>query len=284
MKIVSTPLRSMYSGILSAANTVSHFSMWNPEQYPVYDLFDLVKPDILFIDLKYITGMFLKAHRDYDTKIVLFGQGVPQDLFPNTVVLLPTTSPKLRKNIESDQYKTLYIDKSANVVDIFDVDTYEVRRDISYIMTDYERVSYQKQMEIIVELISGGNNIGIIGTQKMSFPYYLGRVRTQDIVRFMKEAVVVLDYDANTFLDAAANGCFCISSIQNIFYPYYKTQNLQAYSKEDREHIAKSAQTNVLQNETCYHRLSNIFDSINEQDLSNKCREKVKEICNLALL
>jgi hypothetical protein len=285
MKIVSTELSTRHMGTVRAGIQVAEdFLGWNPTKFPVFDLLDEVKPDVVFIDLKFVTSTMVRAFSENDSiKVVLFGQGVPKNFFPNLVVAMPSTSPVLRKNIESSDYTTLYQHDSANIVDIWGEEANPfLACDIGYIFDDQDPEFYTKQILLASE-ISKIAQTKIIGTKKISLPNYLGNLSEKSLSGFYKTCKIVIDWKAQHMLDIAANGGFALPTIGNRLYPTLNENNLKEqlegllHKEKTRKKNARKSQSMVLENDTCFHRIREIFEHLDMEEGVERTNKLLEE-------
>lgn len=288
MKIVYTQLDDRYYGLVRAAMDTDEIEAlpWTPNRLPVFDMLQDVKPDVLFIDLKEITKVTIEACNEYasQTKVVLFGGGVPQKLKPAALVALPSTSPVIRRNIESDEHKTLYLHDSANIVDIFGGEKLDyLDCEVGYVFnTKSDPELYVNQMMYLAQL-ANYFRLKIIGNEKIGLPQYLGTLDPRGTSSFYKSCKILIDYKGKQILDIAANGGYAVSDLPNGLYPQ-KVQDDSMRQITDlltkdkaRNRAAKKAQKAVLGKDTCYHRLQEVLRAveIEVEGIQTKLEEKV---------
>lgn len=296
MITVSTELHSRYTGIIQAIKKIStDFYSWNPKAYPVFDLLTDIKPDIVFIDLKCINNLMIEAFNTYKTKIVLFGQGVPNNLVPAAVIAQPNTSKVIRRNIESQDYPTLYLHDSANVVDIFNGSiNHNMSCEVGYIFDNMDADKYIQQI-LLLSYVSKCCKLKIVGQGRIPLPQYIGNIQTNSISSFYKSASIILDFEGSQILDIAANRGFAISTVPNRLYPCFEDissiDNVQKQIKailnadyiEIKNDIARQAQIAILQQDTCYHRLCQILEAVNMTDMVSTIHQTLQDtiLCKL---
>lgn len=282
MKIATTPLDQRYLGIQLAAESLDiDFVRWNPMTRPVYDFLDEEKPDIVFCDIKFITKLFIRAFNEYNSvQTVLFGSGIPDGFRVNTICAKPNTSKVIRKHIESNEHSTLYLKDYANICSIFNGE-YDQRLscDIGYISNPTDPESMSKKINILSDL-SKIATTRIVGETRIPLPNYLGTIKTERISSFLKSSKIVLDYHGDILLDAAANGCFVLSTSVNTLYPNLFESKVEDFIKNDkaRRKISNKAQKEILNGNTCYHRLVEILESLKQNDLVIDTNKKIGEI------
>lgn len=286
-QIICTPLEYRYHGILRTAEKEFDAKLWMPEKFPIYDMLDAINPDIIMIDLKYITKTIISAIQEHPSiNVVLFGMGIPQGLRVASVVAKPSTSAVIRRNIEGDDHKTLYINDSANIVEIFS--TAFSDRLTSQVMYYHigNTETYIDEVKLFAK-IGKDFHLKIAGHNKLNIPYQLGSITYGDLATMYKNSMFSVDYHTNQFLDILANGGAPlvrkpIKSVLGDACSFFDTyESLYNIVKQGRtEGLAsniKKAQYTVLSGETCYHRLIDIMQSLGYQDGVNLLNNRVKE-------
>lgn len=280
MKIVTTVLPDRYIGIQQVCLKLldSNFIFWEPEKKPVNDMLEDIDPDIIFIDLKYINTELIDASNKTRAKIVLFGNGVPSGLKVNTVCTMPNVSSVVRKYLDNGEHEVLYIKDYADICTVFNGEyDPQLACDIGYISHDKDPDKLMKKLEIFSGLTK--YSVKIVGDVKIPIPKFLGGIRTNRISSFMKSCKILVDYDGDIMLNAAANGVFALSTVVNGLYPILDTSNLVKFLESDnnlREKIAKNRQKLILESDTCYHRFADIMASLNEEELVIQSKEALK--------
>lgn len=273
MKIVYTKLSDTYYGLVRATMDTNGIEAipWTPRKFPVFDMLENVKPDVLFIDLCEINKTIIEACNEFasHTKVVVFGAGVPQKLKPTALIAPPNTSPVIRKNIESDEFKTLYMYDSANIVDMFGGEKKDyLECEVGYVFNNASDPElYVDQMMYLANL---GNHfrLKIVGPEKIGLPHYLGTLNATGISSFYKSCQIVIDYKGGQILDIAANGGYAVSTVPNGLYPIRTKDDPLGqiadllYKDKSRTKTAKKAQEKVLSKDTCYHRLIEILKAL----------------------
>jgi len=274
MKIISTELPQRHYGLVRAASQVMDFNIWTPQTYPVYDVLDEVKPDIIFIDLKQVNRLIIAALNEYPhVKVVLFGQGVPRDMNPSILVASPTTSPMIRKNIESEDHATLYLRNSANIVDIFNGQynpDYEC--DIAYICNVIKPDTYEDQIVKLANLAER-YKIKVVGSARIAIPQFLGSITYVATADLYRSASFSLDYYGDQQLDIAANGGFAMPANLTLDEMYSILDDKRDGKKTSK--AINALQRSILYSDTCYHRLIEILDTLQLSDISLKAKQKL---------
>ena len=116
MQVITTPLeQKIHRPILNCILNSLYVQTVDPKKTNWYDILDKSRPRILLVDLAYVNNDLISVHKDYpDTKVVLFGNGVPENFNPNVVCVSRSINKVILKNIQSDNYKIVTINESAD--------------------------------------------------------------------------------------------------------------------------------------------------------------------------
>ena len=277
MKIVTSLLPDRYVGMQQVGVKLldKDFIFWEPDKKPMFDMLEDIQPDVILIDLKYVDESVVEASKSTKAKLILFGNGVPQDLNVRAVCTVPSVSPIVKKHLENGDHKVTYIKDYADVCTIFggEVDPL-LQCDIGYISHDKNPDKLMKKLEIFSAL--NNHNLKIVGNVKIPIPKFLGGIKTNRISSFMKSCKILIDYDGDILLDAAANGAFVLSNTINSLYPILDSENIKKFLSPDspRNKIAKNRQATILANDTCYHRFAQLMTDIDELDIAEKATQE----------
>jgi hypothetical protein len=246
---------------------------------------DHFKPDVILLDLKFITSTVIEALKEFQhIKVVLFGQGIPKGLRVSAVVASPTSSVVIRRNLEDDTHKTLYLYDSANVVDIFNGPASNTfNADLAYFYSRQDKDTYVDQIKLLA-YASQICKVKIVGPVRINLPCYLGTITYEGLSAIYRDATFTLDYNTDQFLDIIANGGCPVTKIptkQRICPHYQNHQDLYSIVKEGRTELINDSlrlgQIGILTNDTCYNRLAEIMRAIDENDYSDEILGKLKE-------
>lgn len=279
MNIISTLLHANYSNIILAAKALfPNTKIWHPEKLPINDVVDIYKPDILLFDIKYVDKNLINfSKQNSKTKLVLFGNGIPEDLKIDVICALPQTSSVIKKHIESGDHKTLYLHDSANVVSIWG----GLRKD--YLSCDIGYYSFindprlSKEKIRVLHRLSDIGQLKIFGPNKLPLPTYIGSIPVEEISSLYHSANISVDFNGEQLLDIAANGGFAISNLSNQLFPPISEVEEFIKNEKKRTSIIKRAKSNVLNNDTCYHRLYEITTALNIEQ-ANVVWDKINQI------
>lgn len=286
MKLIYTSLGKRYDPICKVASVIDDIeaSPWEPKRFPVFDVMDDVKPDVVFLSLKDIDNTTIEAVKTYkDTKFVLFSQVVPPEIEDLISLLIaePSTSDFLRKNIQHPDRPTLYLSDCADLVDIYGQESNpKWSCDIGYFLDHNDPETYTNQIPVFCEMAKLCR-LKIVGPYRMGLPEYLGNISFKNLSQFYKSCNIVIDYDGHTLLNAASNGVFCLSALHNHLYPTLDFENLEEQltsflnNKPARNKITKKANKAILASDTSFHRMSTILKTIGYKKESRMIIDKL---------
>jgi len=280
MKIISTPLSDRYDGIINAsAEVFDKVVLWEPHAKPMFDLFDEVKPDVVYCDIKYVTKSFMSACKQYeDVKLVLFAEGIPRDFEPDLVCAQPNLSPMLKKHLELGGHKVEYIHDYADIIMYWTGEADDtIASDIAFVSNgDMASSPVQK-----IELFSTVGRLGqlkIAGSSRIPIPQYIGTIKDDRIVSFLKSTKIAIDWNGENLLTCAANGIFTMSTIPNDLFPHITVDNAAEIIPKTLKNgkfmrrTSRKAQQQVLRSGTCYHRLMQITSALELDEYTKKAQ------------
>lgn len=292
MRVVSTHLDSRYTGLLGCLSVLlkENFFLWQHNVKPVYDMFGMIKPDIMIMMVDQVDKSILNALKDHECKLILFGSGVPQsliDIDKPSLLCAPASIPTgIRKNIESDSYKVEYLSDYANIAQIFNgkFDP-TIDADVTYI-SHFPVNQRGYIIECLSVLKSKGINLKIVGQERIPLPEYLGTASVVEIPHILASSKVTIDFDGQILLDAAANKTFTISNVPNGLFPSFHNDVTKLCNgiigflrKESwRKRKIKEAYEAVTENDTSFHRIIQIFSAINENEVVELASNKLEEL------
>ena len=285
MKIVTTQLHPRYLGLQLAASKVldhENIIMWQPNSTPIFDVLDEIKPDVVFCDIKFVNSTFMRAFSEYShVKTVLFNEAVPHDLVPDAVVAKPSTSPVIRKHIESDKWNTVYCKDSADICSYWGGQVEEnLACDIGYLSVGTDPEKLKNKMIWISEILKKDPGVlRVLGSARMPLPQYLGTIKENKVSSFLKSAKIILDYDEDVMLNGAANGACVFSTVPNRLFPSVDSSSIEGLLKgKKRDKIARKAQKLVLAQDTCYHRFAEVMEAIGAKDEAQEALKQLEEL------
>lgn len=270
MKIVTTFLNPRYSGIVNAVNSIfGTVTLFNSDTTPASDFFYKNKPDLMFVDEKVVNEHFINAIKNLDTKIILFGNAVPEGLKPDLVCGEPSMSPLMKKHLERDYnclYVQDYIDADADIGGTRD-EKLSSPTGILYIDKDIDIPT----LEFLVAL-SAKNKLKIVSDYNLSLPSFVGNLSYERRLDFLKSIDICIDLDGTNIIKNAANGIFTLSLADNKLFPVFNLNNFQEeidfylqpteLIQQKKDYIVEQAKKLILSSTTNYHRLLDIVNSL----------------------
>ena len=267
MRIVHTELGANYQGLLNGIKDKHDTCFaWNHLNKPAFDLFDEVVPELVLCDINFVTQEFLDAANESDAKIIWFGKALQEGFTPDLVVIENSIPTVLKKHLENGIAPVFYLNAFADLVKYSGGVTDErLTCDVGFVCSSFDPAK-MKTWKLLLE-IGHRFNMKVVG-HPVPVPYYLGRMEDSRYIDFLKSSAIALDIDGGNLINNAANGIFTVSNVVNKLFP---TITLKDYDEvishhldcpEVREKITKEAQTMVLQSDTVYHRLADIFDML----------------------
>lgn len=286
MNVIFTPINDRYSGIpLAAAQVFEQVTVWEPTRKPIFDVFEESNPDMVCCDIKYVNSTFVEACNEYkDIKIVLFAEGVPKDFNPHVVCSIPNLSSLLKKHLEAGDHETIYIPDCANVLTHWkgEADN-KLECDVAFWSNGNSGEQPIQKLELFSAL-SHICRIKIAGMDKIPLPQFLGGISTDKVISFLKSSKIAIDWNGDNLLNQAANGIFTLSTIPNSLFPSVDLDNLEKQvtsflrNSKARKKKAKQAQRNVLNKDTCFHRLAQITEALSLEDHTKAINDKIEEL------
>jgi hypothetical protein len=285
MKIVTTHLKSRYSGIINAAQSVmGEITLWDSNSVPLFDFFYFTKPDLLFVDEEFVTDNFMEAIAGIDTKIILFGNKVKEGFNPDVVCAEPSASVIMKKHLENN-YNVIYINDFVDVInDIGGEFDERLSSDIGMI---FENINFgMKDLQFILN-ISSLHQFKIIGRNNLTLPACLGTLSYKRKLDFIKSVKIMIDFNGLNFLKYAANGVFTLPTVPNSLFPTIDIENSEKIldeflnNKEKRTEIANKAKFKVLDSSTNFHRLIDILSALdlkNKESYIDESKERILEV------
>ena len=282
MQIVMTPFtQKIYRPISNCVFRSLYTQTVDPKKTNWYDIFDKLKPGILIVDLNYVNNNLISVHKDYpSTKIVLFGNGVPENLVPSVVCVSRSISKVILKNIQSDDYKVVTVNESA--------DTTLNRNTTKFLPRDIcSMISGQNDLTTILPIIAESESLNVrfnLASEsqlELPVPYYLGHIDYQNqFVDFVKSSSSFIDLNNSYILDIAAFGGFALTVQPTSLFPAIESfWTIETYLKNHkvRKRISKECQSKVLCSNTGFHETIKIFESLDIPDIVSKLKYEMKD-------
>ena len=259
-------------GICSTVSSINGgIYIWNPLQKSTYDTFYESRPDFLICMDRSVDKALANVTKEYpDTKTITIGPDVP-DYFTPTLTCYPNASGEHLYDLQP----------AASLIDYFSgKEKQKYKSDISTISANETPV------------LAGLSDFALKSfsyTRKMKYPNYIGKILPEEIANIFASCIVYLDTDGNNdlLLSAMANRCACVSAAGTIFDKDYMPmvanmkelvdciKALVLKSSFRKEHIEKCYEF-VMAQHTYFHRVSDIFSLLGEEDLSKDCLSKME--------
>lgn len=275
-------------GGLAAAMTAMGLDvrLWFPPK-PAYDMMIETKPEYVVLSSQHMTQEVIEAVREFKPKIIVYGVNIPEALEKYVkLILISDTIPKtIADNIVGN---TLVLHKAANLAQYrqghFRAD---MESDICHI-SSYESApssDVMRQMGGLIPLLP--HNFKVCGPVKLPCAEYLGRLKQEDIMSFLRSTKVNIDYDNTLMLDCAANKIFTLSNHPNPLFPSFKNDTELVKLLEDfvpsekaRRNVCKKAYKHVINKHTYFQRVVEIAENLGETawaDLADQTYRKLRD-------
>ncbi len=241
---------------------------WDGGVKPVFDMFEELKPEYLFIGQGQIDGALIEAIQQYpNTKMIVYGANIPAEIESVVkLVVVPMNVPDtIMRNITVPATK---IKKAANLVQ-FSGGYYndKMKSDILYITNSASVQRGYINSHLSGLLFNTNYNVKVVGSFKMPCPQYIGRITLKETLNFIKSASLVLDYDWDISLDIVANQSLPITNIKNDLVPYYSSdaellELVEKYTRNEkaRRKLAREAYKAIIDKDTYFHRTADLGD------------------------
>lgn len=277
MKIISSKLDDRYKGILRALDGLVEMHVWKPEEKPIYDLFDEVEPDLVLYDIDNVGNNFIQNIIERNLKSVLFGSKVPEYLNPTLVCSEPNISPVLKKNLEINHDCIFIYDYADTVTFHGGVADDNFACQIGYISKGGDVDA--NQISKLLLLAANKFKVKVVGPERIPIPQYLGGIAEEREMDFLRSCRIALD-TGNNVLDQVANSIFTMSILPNNLACAANIDNIQMYldDEELRNRIITTSRKKVLASATGYHRIVDIFNKLELEDVVVMAEEKIGEL------
>lgn len=291
--IIGLPTKSaMANGVMSTLAAMAEtqpynfeFRMWIPTHKPAFDMLAEMKPDYIFAQSDNIPNM-TNALKEYpNTKVVLLDD-VPSKIHANLWCVTNNVSDVVLENADADKVEK--ISPAANLARYNRGETrenYEI--DVVYLATSSD-ISIG-EMDVL-SIFSGSKfKFRIIGAHR-PFIQYVGNTNILETSHYLASSKIVLDFNENSLYDTATQGGFALSSKDNKYYPSLEigeqidAKSIQAKVKEwldkpeDRKKMGKAAKRQVMIRDTYFHRVAQIFTSLEEETVAKNALEVLSEL------
>ena len=260
------PTNGITSTLAYLGNKDENFQVfnWNPANKATFDMFEEVKPDLLVVDSK-LTPNLANAIAEYDTKLVVCGNFIPNEIEPDLICFPHNISENIIKHT-SCPFEI--IEPAANLSKFRN----GVKEDNKYthiLFFASAEIPTQKEINILGKLSSMELPFKIIGYHR-PFVQYVGQVSISEIANFLASARIIIDVDQSCLFDVAAQGGFAISNIENDIFPKYESleESILTWTANDPDitnnikKISKAAKKKIMKKDTYFHRTATMFERI----------------------
>jgi hypothetical protein len=269
MKIVCSHSNILMSiGIAATITSINSDTIsWNPKQKNIHDMLYELKPDLLIITSEYINQNSIQALKESNTKFIVLGM-YSSDIAIPELVCLPHTMPQQLIDGVSKKYNTLVLKSAANPALYKPVQYDERYSSDIFILSNVDLSMYN---DIIKKIIDMDYSVKIVGPIPYRSLYYLGNTSIYNTSMLMSSTKLIIDFNHNIWYDAAL---FRKNSIENI----QQIKNIERISLEENKNIIEQNRRYVLAHHTYYHRVADIFHSINLPQMALLTMQKFGDI------
>ena len=276
--VCKVPEKSGYSkkmeGVCSAvAETIGGIYIWSESQKPAWDMFYEYSPSILFCLSKDLTSSIYNAAKEYNCKVVCLGSGDDIPVEYRDICFICTDKPeeglyhlKSAANLDDFVSKEAEKEYDSDIVTIIEQDS-----DALYGLSDFK-----------LKIFSIKN--------KINHPNYIGCVEPKEIPSILSSTKVYLDFhgDEDMVCACMANKIPAISASETSFdekiFPKFGSNkefveainSLMMNVDFRNEHIENSYDF-IVNNNTYFHRVNEIFSSIGYEELAEKSLKLIKD-------
>ena len=274
MKIVSTKLTSLYHSISRAASIFDYLE-WDYKKYPITDMLEDHKPDILFIGSSQLSKHMISVINEYPSlKVISFGRGIPEKFNPHITVCDTLAPDVVIKNMQCIA-PVLQVDYSANTIDIFDYSTPDYpyqHNDIGYICSIKNTEDYVEKLKYL-SILTSKYNVRIVG-DRICLPEYLGTIKDKELPHFFRSSKIIIDQPFRYYYDILANGGLPINDPKLVEFTLDSNKsNTKVNLKRQRE-----LRKNTLENHTGLCDLKKTFKLMHGmEDAVNVINQKIKD-------
>ena len=258
--------------------------LWNSDEKPIIDVFDEIRPDLVFLHESQLDGAFNILCREFNFDYVLVGsRDYPQIPKKPAAVI---TSENFMDNF-TDQENVMTLLPAAKVTEIHAAQKLEELESEVLIITGV--VPNTEAVLDSVRSLCHTYRTKIIGEAPVPIPNYLGKVNMFERANFIKSTKVLVDFGSYDYLDASylktpailgrppLRGLGSVKTFSDIPTLMALVKNLLVDEKGKKEYSRKIS-THVRENHTYYHRCSQIFKTIGKDDVSNALLSFLKEL------
>ena len=249
MKIaIPHPFNNISEGLAQVISSIGESQIIWDTQQPIYDLLEKTKPDIMLCNRQHLRNTVTTALKEYGVKLVN----------------LDDFDIKPAANLAYQNVK--YDPKYATDILYFSLNT------------------TQEQSCYLQEIINRQYQIKIVGN-KLPLSNYLGMCSANDVIKFMKSCKIAIVFDIWTLYTYAANKVFCLTDLENEFFPTFSTPEklmvlLQDYSccsaDQTRNLATDRTYHHIIAYHTFFHRAHDLFNQLGYTEQADKCLTQLK--------
>lgn len=286
MKIALPNLSFPYiTGISSALKTLEdtcgiEVFIWNAEK-PLMDILDEIKPDLIFLYQHQTNIAIDLAAETLNFDYIVFS-ATPVQLNKKPIAYI--TDQEHISNFIIYQKNTLVVKPSANVAQIHNGQASDMfESEVSVFNND---IQLGPEHIKILQWLAAKYNTKLFGPQKIAMPQYLGSTDIFERADAIKSSLVSIDLGNFSCLDMAyLKVAPVVLNGSNNLYKNFKSikelenilDSLLSKNKERKEYCG-SVYQDVINGKTFYHRVSEIFQAIGDQQRSQGSLNKLKEL------
>ena len=285
MKIALPNLSFPYiTGLSSALKTLEdtcdiEVFVWNSEK-PLMDMLDEIKPDLIFLYQHQTNIAIDLAAETLNFDYIVFS-ATPIQLNKKPIAYI--TDQEHISNFISYQKNTLVVKPSANVAQIHNGKSSDMfQSEISVFNND---VQLGPEHLKILQWLTAKYHTKLFGPQKIAMPQYLGSTDIFERADALKSSLVSIDLGNFSCLDMAyLKVAPVVLNGSNTLYRNFKSikdlENIleNLLNEKERKQYCDSVYQDVINGKTFYHRVSEIFQAIGDQQRSQGSLNKLKEL------
>jgi hypothetical protein len=257
----------MAVGIAATITSINNDTVsWNPKQKNIHDMLYELKPDLVIITSEYINQNSIQALKEANTKFVVLGMYSSDVVIPE-LVCLPHTMPQPLIDNVAKKYNTLVLKGAANPALYRPAPYNEKYASDIFILSNIDMSMYSRTIKQITD---SNHSIKIVGPVPYRSLYYLGNTSVYNISLLLSSTKLVIDFNHNAWYDAAIFGKYSIENAQSI-------ENIENILMDVNSHTTQQNKSYVLARHTYYHRVADIFNTINLPQMAQLTMKKFGE-------
>lgn len=286
MKVALPDLPFAYlRGIASTLKTLEEncdleLFIWNTNK-PLMDVLDEVKPDLVFLYQNQANITLELAAQDFQFDYMVFSAS-PLQLKKQPIAYI--TDQKYINDFINYQKNTLMVKPSANVAQIHNGQESDILRGDICVFNNDIQVGMEHLK--ILEWLTVKYNTKIFGPQKIPLPQYLGDFTIFERADALSSNKVCIDLGNFDCLDASylKTAPVVLNGVHTLYKNFKSIKQLEEIldplinDTKDRNQYCSSVYENVLNGQTFYHRVAEIFSMVGDQARSQGCLNKLKEL------